>query len=102
MGAVPGQLRDERLRPAVASVSDSLFAVNDDGETVPLLVESVEPNDDYTEWTLTIREGITFHDGTPLDGAAVKFNIDACRAAPLTAGGADADRRRDGRRARTS
>ena len=55
---------------------------------MPLLVETVEPNDDYTEWTMTIRDGIKFHDGTPLDGAAVKFNIDACRAAPLTAGGA--------------
>ena len=37
-------------------------------------------------WTLTVRDGITFHDGTPLDGAAVKFNIDATRSSPLTAG----------------
>ena len=49
-----------------------------------MLVESVEHNDDYTEWTFTIREGITFHDGTPLDGAAVKFNIEACHRRPLT------------------
>jgi peptide/nickel transport system substrate-binding protein len=66
-------------------ISDSLFAVNDDGEVVPYLVESVEHNDDYTQWTLHIRDGITFHDGTPLDAAAVKFNIDTCRASPLTA-----------------
>ena len=69
-----------------SAISDSLFAVTDEGETYPLLVESVDHNADYTEWTLHIREGITFHDGTPLDGAAVKFNIDANRAAPLTAG----------------
>ena len=37
---------------------------SDEGETVPLLVETVENNADYTEWTLTIREGIKFHDGT--------------------------------------
>ena len=49
-------------------------------------METVEHNADYTEWTLRIREGITFHDGTPLNGAAVKFNIDANRASPLTAG----------------
>ena len=68
------------------AISDSLFAVTDDGQTSPLLVESVEHNADYTEWTLHIRDSISFHDGTPLDGAAVKFNIDANRASPLTAG----------------
>jgi len=71
---------------AITAVSDSLFAITDEGETVPLLLESVDHNADYTEWTLHIRNGIKFHDGTPLDGAAVKFNIDALRAAPLTAG----------------
>ncbi len=70
----------------LSAISDSLFAVTEDGEITGLLVESWETNDDYTEWTLHIREGITFHDGTPLDGAAVKFNIDATRSAPLTAG----------------
>ena len=64
----------------------SLFAVTDKGETYPLLVKSVDHNADYTQWTLHIRDGIRFQDGTPLDGAAVKFNIDANRASPLTAG----------------
>jgi peptide/nickel transport system substrate-binding protein len=73
-------------RDVLKTVSDALFTSSPDGEPVPLLVESVDHNDDYTEWTLHMREGITFHDGTPLDGAAVKFNIDASRAAPLTAG----------------
>jgi ABC-type transport system substrate-binding protein len=68
------------------AVSDSLFAVSDDGKSVPLLVESVENNADYTQWTLHIREGIKFQDGTPLDGAAVKFNLDSCIYSPLTAG----------------
>ena len=70
----------------LSAISDTLFAVTDDGETTPLLVESVDHNADYTEWTLHIRDGISFQDGTPLDGAAVKFNIDANRASPLTAG----------------
>ena len=69
----------------LSAVTDSLFGISEDGETAPLLAESVEHNADYTEWTLQIREGITFHDGTPLDGAAVKFNIDANRGSPLTA-----------------
>jgi peptide/nickel transport system substrate-binding protein len=67
------------------SVSDSLFALDDNGETVPLLAESVDHNADYTQWTMKIRDGIKFHDGTLLDGAAVKFNMDTVINAPLTA-----------------
>jgi peptide/nickel transport system substrate-binding protein len=48
-------------------------------EYVPYLAESIEPNDDYTQWTITVREGITFHDGTPLNAEAVKLNLDAFR-----------------------
>jgi hypothetical protein len=67
------------------SVSDPLFTITNDGQTVPLLLKSVDHNADYTQWTFHVRDGIKFHDGTPLDGAAVKFNIDTCRFAPLTA-----------------
>ena len=31
----------------------------------PSLAESWTSNDDATEWTFTLREGVTFHDGTP-------------------------------------
>ncbi len=66
-------------------ISDSLFGADPDGNIVPYLAESYEHNADYTVWTIKVRDGIKFHDGTPLDGAAVKFNIDTCRASPLTA-----------------
>jgi peptide/nickel transport system substrate-binding protein len=66
------------------SVSDPLFFANDDGEVVPVLASSIEPNEDYTQWTMTIRDGITFHDGTPLTAEAVKFNIETCVGSPLT------------------
>jgi peptide/nickel transport system substrate-binding protein len=69
----------------MTSVSDPLFTATAEGEIAPVLVESFESNEDATEWTLQIREGITFHDGTPLDGAAVEFNMESCQYAPLTA-----------------
>ena len=72
-------------RDVLKVVSDALFTMTPDGEPVPLLVETVDHNADYTQWTLHMREGIKFHDGEPLDGAAVKFNIDTCLASPLTA-----------------
>lgn len=65
-------------------IADPLMYANTDGEVVPYLLESIEPNEDYTEWTMTIRDGITFHDGTPLDAEAVAFNINACRGSALT------------------
>ena len=46
------------------------------GETVPSLAESLEPNDDLTEWTLTLRPGITFGSGNPYNTEAVKWNFD--------------------------
>ena len=63
------------------SIYDTLTAPNADGEYTPYLAEAVEPNDDYTEWTITVREGVTFHDGTPLTAEVVKNNLDAYRGA---------------------
>jgi peptide/nickel transport system substrate-binding protein len=42
---------------------------------VPHLAESIESNDDETVWTLKLREGVTFSDGTPLDADAVIGSI---------------------------
>jgi peptide/nickel transport system substrate-binding protein len=63
----------------VNAVYDTLTTLNRKGEYVPYLAESVEPNDDYTQWTITVREGVQFHDGTPLDAEAVKLNLDTWR-----------------------
>jgi ABC-type transport system substrate-binding protein len=50
----------------------------------PYLAESLTPNSDYTLWTLRLRPGIRFHDGSPLDAAAVKVNLDGLARSPLT------------------
>ncbi len=57
------------------SVYDPLVLPDEDGNPQPNLLESFEPNEDFTEWTLTPREGITFHDGTPFDAEAIRYNI---------------------------
>jgi hypothetical protein len=64
------------------AIYDPLLVPNAEGEYVPYLAESVEHDDDYTVWTITVREGITFHDGSPLTAEVVKNNLDANRGAP--------------------
>ena len=61
------------------TIYDTLTAPNEDGEFVPFLAEKVEKNADATVWTITLREGVTFHDGTPLTATVVKNNLDAYR-----------------------
>lgn len=39
------------------------------------LASSWERTDDRT-WVFTLKQGVTFHDGTPFDADVVKFNID--------------------------
>ena len=60
-----------------SAIYDTLTAPNDKGEYVPYLAKSVEPNEDYTEWTIVLRDGITFHNGEKLDAAIVKKNLDS-------------------------
>jgi peptide/nickel transport system substrate-binding protein len=65
----------------VRTIYDTLGALNEDNEVEPFLAESIEPNSDFTEWTITLRDGITFHDGSPLDAQIVADNLNAYRGA---------------------
>lgn len=65
----------------VRAIYDTLTVPNSKGEYVPYLAKSITHNDDYTEWTIGIRDGIKFHDGTDLTAEVVKNNIDAYRGA---------------------
>lgn len=67
------------------AVYDTLTLYGEDGTTQPNLLESFEPNEDYTQWTLTPREGVTFHDGTPFDAAAIVANLAGHQTSFLTA-----------------
>ena len=54
---------------------DRLAGRDEDGQVHPVLAESIGPNDDFTEYTLVLREGIEFHDGEPLNADAVAANF---------------------------
>ena len=66
------------------AIFDTLAAVAPDGTIVAYLAESWEPVDgDLTTWQVTLRQGITFHDGTPFDAAAVQAGFQAQFDSPL-------------------
>jgi peptide/nickel transport system substrate-binding protein len=65
------------------SVYDTLALVDEEGVPQPFLLESITPNAEFTEWTLVARDGISFHDGTPFDGAAIDDHFTRLRASAL-------------------
>ncbi|MCI2424224.1 ABC transporter substrate-binding protein [Saccharopolyspora sp. K220] len=48
---------------------------HDEAKVVPLLAESWQSNDAFTEWTFKLRPGVVFHDGTPFDSSAVEASF---------------------------
>ena len=43
---------------------------------VPMLAKRWDVSSDGLEWTLSLRDGVEFHDGTPVDAEAVKFSFE--------------------------
>jgi peptide/nickel transport system substrate-binding protein len=66
-----------------SAIYDTLTTINSSGKYVPYLAKAVTPNATFDQWSITLRPGVTFHDGTPVDAAAIKLNIDADRKGRL-------------------
>ncbi|GAB4567571.1 MAG: glutathione ABC transporter substrate-binding protein GsiB [Anaerolineae bacterium] len=55
---------------------EGLVGFNEKMEMIPQLAERWEASPDATEFTFYLRKGVKFHDGTPFNAEAVKFNFD--------------------------
>jgi peptide/nickel transport system substrate-binding protein len=66
---------DSYCQQRARSFFDPIAAVGNDDKVHPYLAESITPNADSTEWTIKVRSGISFTDGTPVTADAVIFNI---------------------------
>jgi peptide/nickel transport system substrate-binding protein len=60
----------------VKNVFDPLILVDEQGEMHPALAESWDAAEDNMSITFNLRQDVTFHDGTPFNAEAVKFNFD--------------------------
>jgi len=75
------------LHPALATTRDvesslfqcvvyeTLVVLDETGNIVPRLAESYEQKDSLT-YIFHLRSGVKFHDGTPFNASAVKYNFD--------------------------
>lgn len=59
-----------------SNVFEGLTRFMGDGSVVPGLAESWEISGDGLTYTFTLRDGVTFHDGTTMDAEDVKFTLD--------------------------
>ncbi|MDN4491442.1 ABC transporter substrate-binding protein [Demequina sp. SYSU T00068] len=59
---------------------ENLTQLGEGGAVEPMLAASWEQTD--TALTLTLQDGVTFHDGTPFDAEAVKANIELIQSTP--------------------
>ncbi|HYM31142.1 MAG TPA: ABC transporter substrate-binding protein [Candidatus Cybelea sp.] len=67
---------DTAAEMAAALIFDTLTSLDEEGAARPKLATSWTHSDDFKTWTFKIRQGVKFHDGTPLNAAAIKANFD--------------------------
>lgn len=83
--ALPGEI-SALDPPYMLSTEDTALGFNvyetltrwdpDQGAVVPVLATSWTSNESGTEWTFTLRQGVIFHDGTPMTARDVKASLD--------------------------
>ncbi|MEW1834905.1 ABC transporter substrate-binding protein [Microbacterium sp. NPDC079995] len=73
------------LQPTLGVIYEPLFFYNPlstTGEPVPMLGTEFSWNEDGTELTIAVRDGVTFTDGEPLTAADVEYTFDLLADTP--------------------
>ena len=75
-GLDPADLNDNLSQSAARLMFEGLYMLDEHMKLQPQLAESYDATEDAKEFTFHLRKGVTFHDGTPFNAAAVKFSFD--------------------------
>lgn len=78
-GLDPTNVNDTLSQTSLRLIYQGLFGFDENMKLIPVLAESFESNADATEFTIKLRQGVKFHDGTDFNAAAVKANLDRLR-----------------------
>lgn len=74
----PGE-KDGYYTSLIMQVWEPLVLLGQDGRAEPALATEWNMSEDGKEWTISLRQGVTFHDGVPFDADAVIANIERVR-----------------------
>lgn len=77
-------------QPRWAALFDKLMVMSPEGTPEPSLAESIEPNDDATEWTITLRDDAVLHSGRLYNADDLIFSIERILDPATGAKGKDA------------
>ncbi|QBF32664.1 ABC transporter substrate-binding protein [Thalassococcus sp. S3] len=78
----PDQSRTFVGRIVYASLCDKLVDITPELEIIPQLATDWEYSGDGLALTMTLRDGVVFHDGTPFNAEAVAANIERSQTLP--------------------
>jgi peptide/nickel transport system substrate-binding protein len=72
----PSDAIDRPSFDVMQNIYDGLVELDTQGAVQPALATAWTISDDNLTWTFTLRDGVTFHDGTAFDAEAVKANFE--------------------------
>ena len=88
VASVPATLRPNAGRwttdelQAARAVYDRLMVRDENDQAVPELLTKISANSTFSVWTMTIRSGVKFSDGSALTADVVAFNLRAQQSDP--------------------
>lgn len=63
------------VRDCNKNIFEGLFEMDENYEPKPQLISNFDVNDDYTEYTFYLREGVKFHNGETMDSSDVVASL---------------------------
>lgn len=76
IGLDPINVTDGESIRVTSNIFETLFVYDENLEVQPGLADSYKVSDDGMTWTITLKKGIKFQDGTDFNANAVVFNFD--------------------------
>jgi peptide/nickel transport system substrate-binding protein len=76
VGLDPHTTNATATRNMLENVYDTLVMFDPELNILPGLAESWEASEDGLTWTFSLRDGVTFHDGSPLTASDVVFSLE--------------------------